>query len=190
MLLTIRSTFYLSQISHLTVTLPPLTLSSSCHHATRLCFQSTENTALWSRNWSGGGLLTFLSAFSHFGAFKLFTRGRLKASFQSALRHPQQSTPTKYWEHEVNPSCYANVCIKVYIDGPKGVGYWPSGKGNMIWDIVGKQENNKEISDRNVEIWKHGNTDGECIPSEMERSYMTTTSSFIVVSELGLLNNR
>ena len=61
------------------------------------------------------------------------------------------------------------------------------GGGEILWE---REENNKEISDRNVEIWKHGNTDGECIPSEMERSYMTTTSSFIVVSELGLLNNR
>jgi hypothetical protein len=37
---------------------------------------------------------------SRFGAFKLSARDRLKASFQTHLRHPRQSTPTKYWQHE------------------------------------------------------------------------------------------
>ena len=56
----------------------------------------------------------------------------------------------------------------------------------VLWE---REENSKEISDGNTEIWKYGNTDGECILRIMKRSYITTTSSLIAAVEPGLFNN-
>ena len=76
------------------------------------------------------------------------------------------------------------------------------GYETAVWDVIllrckGRQEmegsellwKEGEKQRGRIEIWKYGNEDWKCILCNMERSYIMTTSSFIVAVELGSFNH-